>query len=679
MSREEITEMIDKEWTHTFEPLIKRIFEDLQTSNKQRLSERDDIMSAYSKCYKILTQKGIEYEHINDLSNRQRKILKDFCWSFTMTSIDDFLKCWKIYNLSLKFFKMFFYYHDRMYKNLYKTSNCFLSIFYYNYLYFNRDKLINLLIQCRLAETDRNQFCQTISAFTKLDETCNLMMFKYFEDFYISDVTFHYQKKSREWRLLNNIMLYMQKALDYLNHERETTHHFYLDRSWNITKGIFISEIIGSYSDTCMEDGAFIKTLRSGDKNNIRTHYEFLQHTHFTEIVDNYSTYIGECIGELPKDTSIIEVMIVMNNREHEYIDEIFSCHEKYIDFVEIIHKAWKNLLSKQSGLLSLFVRNIDKMIRNDDKDTDIKAANILAFFEYISDKDVFLQYYRDMMIHRLLDKYNADQEYIVIHILKTNMGGGYVLPLVSMMNDMNINNKYKYEFDPYTNKRTNAMVLSIQWGIKMDPTEWILPSCIDTELGDYISFFMTKYGRNKRLRTLHTLGQVIIKGIYNNKTYEFIMTPIQAMCFLAIGEGSNTMEEIADKVIKKGDKDIHNILTSLVKGGLLKAENNQWVINELYVSKRRINRIPAVDLKVSSEKNPEVVANRGYIIDGVIMRIMKSRRRLSHSDLIIDSGGQIKLFKPDVKDIKRRIESLLERDYLERDKENSSYYCYVA
>jgi hypothetical protein len=540
--------------------------------------------------------------------------------------------------------------------------------------------LINLLIQSRLVESDRDEFCEVITAFTRLDETCNLMMYKYFEDFYVHAITVHYQKKSREWRLLNNIMLYMKKALDYLDHERETTHNFFLDRSWNITKDIFIHEIIGSYSDTCMEDKAFIKTLRSADKDNIRTHYEFLQHTHYSEVLGNYSIYIGECIRDLPHDTGILEAMISMNKRERNYIDDIFSCHVDFVDFVEIVQKAWRNLLSKQSGLVSLFVRTIDKMIRNDDKDIDVKAENILAFFEYISDKDIFLQSYRDLMIHRLLENYNADQEYIVIQILKIKMGGGYVLPLVSMMNDMNLNKKYNSEFDPYTNRRITAMVLSIQWGIKMEPTEWKLPSCIETELGEYISFFMDKYGRNKRLRTLYTLGRVIIKGVYNNnKTYEFIMTPVQAMCFMAIGEGPTTMEAIADKVIMNGDKDIQNILMSLVKGGLLKTDNNQWSINELYVSKRRINRMPAVDLKVSTEKNTEVFANRGYIIDGVIMRIMKSRRRLSHSDLIIESGGHIKLFKPDVKDIKKRIESLIERDYLERDKEDRSYYCYIA
>jgi cullin 1 len=535
------------------------------------------------------------------------------------------------------------------------------------------------LVQSRLAETNRDEFCQVIHAFTKLDETCNLIIFKYFEDFYIFEITSYYQQKSKELRLENNILLYMQKALDCFDHEHQITHNFSLDRSWNVTKTIFINEIIGSYSDKCLEDRAFIKTLRSGDKNNIRTHYEFLHHTHYTKVVDNYSIYIEECIKELPNDTGVMDAMMAMNKREHAYIDDILSCHEQNLDFVEIIHKAWRNFLSKHSGIVTLFVRNIDKMIRHDDKDIDIKAGNILAFFDYISDKDVFLERYRDLMINRLIDKYNPDSEYTVIQILKTKMGPSYVFPLISMMNDMKLNNNYKAEFDPNEQKRTTAMVLSVQWGIKTDYTKWILPSHIETELEEYISFFMNKHGRNKRVQPFYTLGQVIIKGIYDKKTYEFIMTPVQAMCFMAIGEGYKTIEEIADKVILSGDKDIQNILSSLVKGGLLKNEDHRWSINELYTSKRRINRIPTVELKVLKEKDGEVVANRGYVIDGVIMRIMKSRRRLSHTDLIVESGAQIKLFKPNVKDIKKRIDNLMEREYLERDEQDRSYYCYVA
>ena len=37
------------------------------------------------------------------------------------------------------------------------------------------------------------------------------------------------------------------------------------------------------------------------------------------------------------------------------------------------------------------------------------------------------------------------------------------------------------------------------------------------------------------------------------------------------------------------------------------------------------------------------------------------------------------RMFKPDFKMIKKRVETLIDRDYLERDKDNNQLLCYVA
>ncbi|XP_066169858.1 cullin-4A isoform X5 [Sylvia atricapilla] len=72
------------------------------------------------------------------------------------------------------------------------------------------------------------------------------------------------------------------------------------------------------------------------------------------------------------------------------------------------------------------------------------------------------------------------------------------------------------------------------------------------------------------------------------------------------------------------------------------------------------------------------VFQDRQYQIDAAIVRIMKMRKTLGHNLLVSELYNQLKFpVKPG--DLKKRIESLIDRDYMERDKDNPNQYHYVA
>jgi len=56
----------------------------------------------------------------------------------------------------------------------------------------------------------------------------------------------------------------------------------------------------------------------------------------------------------------------------------------------------------------------------------------------------------------------------------------------------------------------------------------------------------------------------------------------------------------------------------------------------------------------------------------------MKTRKNLPHNQLMAELLHQIK-FPAKPPDLKKRIESLIEREYIERDSENPSIYNYLA
>ena len=61
-----------------------------------------------------------------------------------------------------------------------------------------------------------------------------------------------------------------------------------------------------------------------------------------------------------------------------------------------------------------------------------------------------------------------------------------------------------------------------------------------------------------------------------------------------------------------------------------------------------------------------------------MIVRTMKSRKRLSHTVLVGELMSQLR-FPATSTDLKKRIESLIEREYLERDTDDGTFYKYLA
>ena len=75
---------------------------------------------------------------------------------------------------------------------------------------------------------------------------------------------------------------------------------------------------------------------------------------------------------------------------------------------------------------------------------------------------------------------------------------------------------------------------------------------------------------------------------------------------------------------------------------------------------------------------NEKVFEDRKFQVDAAIVRIMKSKKKSSFKELSCDVYESVK-FPFENSDFKKCIESLIERDYIVRDKDESSLYHYVA
>ena len=87
---------------------------------------------------------------------------------------------------------------------------------------------------------------------------------------------------------------------------------------------------------------------------------------------------------------------------------------------------------------------------------------------------------------------------------------------------------------------------------------------------------------------------------------------------------------------------------------------------------------VEQMDRKEKEEEN-QLKRQRNLVVDACIVRLMKARRKLHHSELVVSVTEQLKdKFKPQPRVIKERALHLIESDYLQRDPDDKNIYHYM-
>jgi len=74
------------------------------------------------------------------------------------------------------------------------------------------------------------------------------------------------------------------------------------------------------------------------------------------------------------------------------------------------------------------------------------------------------------------------------------------------------------------------------------------------------------------------------------------------------------------------------------------------------------------------------VSTDRKHAIQAAVVRVLKARRHITHQNLVAEVLSQLKgSFKPSVQDIKKNIDNLIEKEYMERAENVPNAYNYIA
>ena len=75
-----------------------------------------------------------------------------------------------------------------------------------------------------------------------------------------------------------------------------------------------------------------------------------------------------------------------------------------------------------------------------------------------------------------------------------------------------------------------------------------------------------------------------------------------------------------------------------------------------------------------------KVEDDRRYAIEAAIIKVMKSRKKIEYTNLLAEATRILQVrFTPETQQMKVRLESLIERGYIERCEEDKRIFKYIA
>ncbi|CAB01230.1 Cullin-6 [Caenorhabditis elegans] len=425
-----------------------------------------------------------------------------------------------------------------------------------------------------------------------------------------------------------------------------------------------------------------------------------------------------ETLQRLAKDSGL-------KTTPKEYITKLLEVHEIYFNlinkafdrnalFMQSLDKASKDFIEANAVTMlapekhrstrsaDYLARYCDQLLKKNSKVQDETALDkALTVLKYISEKDVFQLYYQNWFSERIINNSSAsdDAEEKFITNLTATEGLEYTRNLVKMVEDAKISKDLTTEFkDIKTEKSIDFNVILQTTGAwpSLDQIKIILPRELSTILKEFDTFYNASHnGRRLNWAYSQCRGEVNSKAF--EKKYVFIVTASQLCTLYLFNEqDSFTIEQIskAIEMTAKSTSAIVGSLNPVIDPVLVVDKGNEKdgyppdavvSLNTKYANKKvRVDLTTAIK-KATADRETDAVQNtvesdRKYEIKACIVRIMKTRKSLTHTLLINEIISQLKSrFTPNVQMIKICIEILIEQLYIRRSENEHNVYEYLA
>ncbi|KAJ3326114.1 hypothetical protein HDU76_013004 [Blyttiomyces sp. JEL0837] len=409
------------------------------------------------------------------------------------------------------------------------------------------------------------------------------------------------------------------------------------------------------------------------------------------------------------------------------YVEALLIVHKKYsglvqtafrgeAGFVASLDKACREFVNRNrvckagsSKSPELLARFCDSLLRKSSKVSDNREIeevlnSIMTVFKYVEDKDVFQKFYSKMLAKRLVNATSAsdDAEESMISKLKEACGFEYTSKLQRMFTDMSLSKDLNEAFRGQmlkTHDKDDLLDFSINvlntscWPLQSAGSGFNIPEDLMKTYDRFQQFYQNKYsGRKLNWHFLLSKGELKANYIKGSKTgYTYQVSTYQMGILLQFNSSLSFSWEDLLTSTALSPEILGAQLTFLVKSKVLLVQNgsfgaagSRYDLNLDFKSKKvRINlNIPGKnEVKAETEETHKTIEDdRKLLIQAAIVRIMKTRKVAKHNTLITEVINQLATrFKPKITDIKKCIDILLEKEYIERKDGEKDMYSYLA